>query len=99
MSLARVARRPAIRPRPSKRRRVRERQESHVMTAPGGPDKHRHCSTINSEGNGETTPGADGHVHQVIDCEVVAAGDDLHTHDMSAQRCAADHDRQGRCLR
>lgn len=94
MSLARAARAAP----PPARRRVRERQESHVMTAPGGPDKHRHCATIDTEGNGSTAPAADGHVHQVVALEVVAAGVDGHTHGMSAQRCAADHQR-GRCLR
>ncbi len=91
MSLARAAR-PAAPPR----RRVRERQESHVLTAPGGTDKHRHCATIDEEGNGSTAPAADGHVHQVVELEVEAAGG--HTHDMSAQRCSAEHDR-GRCLK
>jgi hypothetical protein len=76
---------------------VRERQESHVMTAPGGADKHRHCTTIDTEGNGSTSPAPDGHAHEVQGLEVVAAGADGHTHGMSAQRCAAEHQR-GRCL-
>ncbi len=97
MSLARAAR-PAVRPAPPKRRRVRERQESHVITEPGGSDKHRHCTTIGPDGNGETAPGADGHVHQVVDLEVVAAGANLHTHGMSAERCPAEH-QQGKCQR
>jgi len=77
---------------------VRERQESHVMTAPGGSDKHRHCTTNYTEGNGSTSPAADGHTHQVIGLEVVAGGVDGHTHEISAERCTADHQR-GRCLR
>jgi len=93
-SLARAAR-PAI--RPPRRRRVRERQESHVMTAPGGADKHRHCTTIDTWGNGSTAPAADGHMHEVVGLEVLAAGEDGHIHAISAQRCPADHER-GRCL-
>jgi hypothetical protein len=82
---------------PEKRRRVKERQESYVMTAPGGDDKHRHCTTVDSEGNGTTAGAADGHVHKVAGLVVLAAGDG-HTHEMSAQRCSAPHDR-GRCQR
>lgn len=79
-----------------KRRRVRERQESYVMTAPGGADRHRHCATVDSNGNGQTAAAADGHSHQVVDLVVQIAGG--HSHDMSAQRCSAGHER-GRCLR
>ena len=79
-----------------KRHRVRERQESYVMTAPGGSDRHRHCTTVDTAGNGRTAPAADGHVHQVMDLVVLPAAG--HAHDMSAQRCSADHER-GRCQR
>lgn len=89
MALAR-----ALEPR---RRRVRERQESYVMTAPGGADRHRHCTTVDTEGNGRTAPAADGHTHEVVDL-VVRAARDGHTHTMSAQRCAGEHQR-GRCIR
>ncbi len=80
------------------RRRVRERQESHVMTAPGGANKHRHCTTIDTEGNGCTDAGPDGHVHEIVGLEVLPAGADGHTHGISAQRCPAQHFR-GSCLR
>ncbi len=79
------------------KRRVREPQIAYVMTAPGGPDHHRHCAAVKSDGRGRTAPGPDGHVHQVDGLEVLAA-DDGHSHGMSAQRCQSEHQR-GRCLR
>lgn len=68
------------------------------MTAPGGQDKHRHCATIASDGDGLTAAAADGHVHRVEDLRVLAGGADSHTHTLSAQRCPAEHHR-GRCVR
>lgn len=68
------------------------------MTAPGGAKKHRHCATIDDEGDGCTTPGPDGHVHEIVGLVVQPAGLDQHTHDMSAQRCSSPHER-GVCQR
>jgi hypothetical protein len=69
------------------------------MTAPAAAgERHRHCTTVDDEGNGKTTPGPDGHVHQVVELEVMAGGQDGHTHGMSAQRCSAPHI-NGRCTR
>jgi hypothetical protein len=79
-----------------RRRRVRERDESYVLTEPGGRDRHRHCATVNTAGHGFTAPGADGHVHEIVALVVLVAGDG-HRHELSAERCTLGH-AEGRCL-
>lgn len=70
------------------RRRVREQQFSYVMTSPG-PDGHRHCATIRSDGSGYTTAaGPDQHRHTIRDLEVSGR-----QHELSAQRCSGEHER------
>lgn len=77
------------------RRRTRDRIRSYIRTTPGGPiiSRHVHCAMVLSEdGNGQTSPGPDGHVHRVIALEIqIVFG---HTHDISATRCPEDHDRK-----
>jgi hypothetical protein len=68
-----------------------------VRTAPGGADRHVHCACFDDEdGNGQTSAGANGHVHQVRGFDVMPAGPDGHRHDFSAQRCLRRHDRNCR---
>jgi len=78
---------------PGERRgRQRDPIRQAVKTVPGGTDRHVHCVIFEGDdGDGFTTPGVDGHVHQVEGLELVAAGG--HTHDLSATRCDASHDR------
>lgn len=76
---------------PPVRRRVRDSIRSVVKTAPGGVDHHVHCTIFMGEdGGGFTSPGPDGHIHKVLELELVAVRG--HTHTLSAQRCTERHD-------
>lgn len=76
---------------------MREAARSLVMTTPGPTDRHRHCSLVDTDGNGYTTPGADGHRHQIIGLEVMRAPDG-HAHELSAQRCNHEEHQTNRCV-
>ena len=77
-----------------------------VVTAPGGRDGHQHCAIVDEEGNGYTSPAADGHFHDISELVVMSSGStwkggnrrsDLapqthdHAHELSARRCSAQH--------
>lgn len=73
------------------RRRVREPMRQVVKTAPGGADRHIHCTIfVGEDGDGFTSPGPDGHIHKVLELELVKVLG--HTHTLSAQRCLERHD-------
>jgi hypothetical protein len=76
-------------------RRLAEPQWAYVLTTPG-PDGHRHCASVDEDGDGHTAPaGADGHVHAIEELDVLARAG--HRHELSAQRCTRRH-RHGWCL-
>lgn len=65
-----------------------------VRIAPAGADKHVHCAQIDDDGDGITSPGPDGHVHEVVGCDLKAAQG--HTHELAAGRCDRPHDHRVR---
>lgn len=76
---------------PPVRKRMREPIRSAVKTAPGGADRHVHCTIfIGEDGEGFTSPGPDGHIHKVAELELVKVLG--HTHTLSAVRCLERHD-------
>lgn len=73
------------------RQRMRDGIRTATITVPA-KDGHLHCALYNAEtGDGFTTPGPDGHVHQVRALDVMPAAG--HAHDLSARRCPERHDR------
>jgi hypothetical protein len=78
----------------SRRYRLHDVKVVVVRTAPAGADRHTHCAMMNDDGFGVTSPGPDGHVHDVDGCDILPA--DGHTHDLSAQRCDREHDKRVR---
>lgn len=78
--------------REQRRHRTHDQKLVAVRLAPGGADKHTHCALLDERGFGRTSPGPDGHVHQLLECDVeLAAG---HRHDLSGQRCTRVHDQR-----
>lgn len=63
-----------------------------VRTAPGGVDRHVHCALFDAGGDGKTSRGPDGHVHQVEAGRVIPLLG--HTHEFSAVRCELQHDQK-----
>lgn len=68
--------------------RVRTREVSPWPPAGG----HTHVAIFNDLGDGFTTMGPDGHLHEVRGCDVLPARDG-HTHELTADRVTLDeHD-------
>jgi len=73
-----------------KRAYVQDLPYAYVLTDEGtGSAPHRHCVAVDGTGRGLTSPGPDGHVHQVDELDLTAAAG--HTHELSADRCSARH--------
>lgn len=80
------------------RHRVHDAARVAVRTAPGPGDRHVHCAVFDGEsGDGATSPGPDGHVHEVVGLEVQEAAG--HCHEMSARRCDERHNERGAHVR
>ena len=77
-------------------RRLHDPRAVHLLTAPGGSDRHVHCCTLDERGLRWTTPGPDGHVHRVTGLDVHATQPGGHTHELSGLRCHRVHDGKGR---
>lgn len=69
--------------------RIKESENSLVVTTRGGKDTHTHCAIIRPDGSGYTTPGPDGHIHTIVGLDLLAAfgGSDDHRHELTAMRC------------
>ena len=51
----------------------------------GGEDGHEHGATLDESGDGQSSAGPDGHVHEIAGGEVMPAGDPEHVHDAVKQ--------------
>lgn len=70
--------------------RHHDAKQVYVRTVPGGADRHVHCAMFDADGDGKTSRGPDGHVHQVEAGRVIPMLG--HTHEFSATRCELAHD-------
>lgn len=79
------------------RRRVRDVARVANVSTPGGRDGHTHCLVFNADGDGQSSPGPDGHVHDIVELEVLMTKG--HTHAISGQRCVSDHNARANHVR
>lgn len=62
--------------------------------APGGEDGHTHSASLDAASNGTSSPGPDGHVHQVVAGEVQPAGNPPHDHAIALPEAVPEDDEE-----